>query len=125
MREQILIFAVKDEETKRRIARALMPLHIRVRAVPEEDWSKTVGEIAGIKKEERRESDNAAEPLTDPMMVLAGLSSARLDAVLAALRKNSVVLPYKAVLTEANAGWTPAALLAELRKEHEAMRSGK
>ena len=123
MREQILIFNADDSETKSRLRRALMPLRVRVRAVGETDYTKTIGEIAGLtpapgKNSASSDPDGNPAALSDPMMVFVGFSSARLDAALRSLRKNSVSIPYKAVLTESNAGWTPHALLAELKKEH-------
>lgn len=121
MHEQILIFSVEEKELKSRLRKALMPLHVRVRAVGAEECTKTIGEIAGLSPVgEGGASDTGAESqsLSDPMMVFAGFSSAGLDAVLRSLRKNSVNIPYKAVLTESNAAWTPHALLEELKKEH-------
>jgi hypothetical protein len=134
MREQILIFNMENDDLKNRLRRALMPLRVRVRAVSESDYAKPIGEIAGLSHNTNEEAapdasaasddgtmpgtDTGAASLTDPMMVFVGLSSARLDAVLRSLRKNSVSIPYKAILTESNAGWKPQALLAELKKEH-------
>lgn len=125
MREQILIFQIRDSEMKSRLTRALLPLRVRVRAVAEKDYGKTIGEIAGVKSAADIRPDSGAEEesvsaLSDPMMVFAGFTSARLDAALRSLRSHSVKIPYKAVLTESNASWTPAALLAELKKEHAA-----
>ena len=53
--------------------------------------------------------------------VFAGFSGGTLDAVLAALRKKQLRIPYKAVLTAANQGWTVRQLHREIQAEHEAM----
>lgn len=65
-----------------------------------------------------------AEGLTGELLVMAGLSGSRLDAVLAALRKAKLRIPYKAMLTDANREWDVRKLHREIRSEHEAMNGG-
>lgn len=106
----------------------------------EEDSAKQAGSASDTEKEAAEKNPNTAnaagsstpenaaqnspQELSDPMLVLAFLAPGRLDEVLLALRRQHVVLPYKAVLTESNASWTAPALLDELKKEHEAMHCG-
>jgi hypothetical protein len=108
----------------------------------EEDSAKQAGSASDTEKEAAEKNQNTAnanaagsstpenaaqnsrQELSDPMLVLAFLAPGRLDEVLLALRRQHVVLPYKAVLTESNASWTAPALLDELKKEHEAMHCG-
>ena len=68
--------------------------------------------------------DKTAEDLTEELFVMAGLSGGRVDAVLAALRKAGIRIPYKAVMTAANQGWDVRKLYREIRSEHEAMTGG-
>lgn len=56
--------------------------------------------------------------ISEPMLVLCGLSSAQLDRLLATLRNGGVPLTcLKAVLTPTNQGWSFAALYRELLRE--------
>ena len=65
------------------------------------------------------------EELEQEMMVMAGLSSGRIDAVISALRRTGVGrINYKAVLTPTNSQWDSLTLYRELAREHAAM-SGK
>ena len=69
------------------------------------------------------------EEFHDPMLVFCGLSSAKLEQLLTAMRRASLPpIPLKAILTTTNRDWTSQQLWQELRREHEAMmqqRGGK
>jgi hypothetical protein len=65
--------------------------------------------------------DKTAEDLAEELFVMAGLSGGRVDAVLAALRKAGIRIPYKAVMTATNQDWDVRKLYREIRSEHEAM----
>lgn len=56
-----------------------------------------------------------------PVLVMAGFSSAGLDGLLSALRSGGIRTPLKAVLTETNQNWSLLALIEELQREHAAM----
>ena len=62
-----------------------------------------------------------ALPLTEEMLVLAGLRPGQLDALLAALRQAKASVDLKAVLTEHNGQWSGRYLQSQLKKEREAM----
>ena len=56
------------------------------------------------------------------MLVMAGISGARMDMVLRALRKSGVgPIPYKAAMTPTNQYWNPLQLFKEIKEEHEKM----
>lgn len=147
MKECILIFEVNDSIMKQRLRQALMPLKMRIKYVSSSEYEKTIGEIAGLpadpttarvadkapapadgmsasNKEQASTDQNPASStarITAPMLIFVGLTEARLDAVLINMRKRSVNIPYKAILTPYNQAWKPAALFDELRKEHALM----
>ena len=52
---------------------------------------------------------------------MCGLTEGGIQAVVLALRKAGVYVPYKAVLTPYNKDWSAAALFAELYREHQAI----
>lgn len=56
-----------------------------------------------------------------PVLLMAGFTSAGLDGLLAALRSGGIRIPLKAVLTETNQNWSLLALIEELQREHAAM----
>lgn len=151
MKESILIFEVNNSVMKQRLRQALMPLKLRLKYVSPSDYDLTIGEIAGLGKntsasfgtsyEEKPElSGNASansaseiipppetsdiatqNTISAPMLVFVGLSGEKLDAVLANMRKKSIRIPYKAVLTPVNQNWRPYKLFGELCREHELM----
>lgn len=55
------------------------------------------------------------------MMVLDGFTEKRLDILLREMKAYGVSVPYKAIVTEHNIGWSLSALFTELVREHEAM----
>ena len=125
MKEVILLFQF-DKPKQQKLLRCLLPLKIRVKTVEPQDYGKTLGYLAGIPEPESQETAEA-EPenmvLPGEMLVMAGLTSERIDQVLAAIRRSGIgPLPYKAVLTDTNRNWNAPTLLAELMREHESMR---
>ena len=118
----ILAFRLSDERlrTLRAVASAQ---GLAIIAVPPPDFSQTLGALCAL---------DARKPLAAPcdfageMLVMAGLSDAQSDRLLAALRlclQPNIAL--KAVLTPANRCWTAAYLYQELCMEHAALRAGK
>ena len=62
---------------------------------------------------------------SDEMAIMAGFSSAQIDAFIYALRKKGVGrIDYKAVLTPYNMKWDSVQLYEEIKKEHK-MMTGK
>ena len=150
MKETVLLVNFQDPKRLRQVKQALLPLRLRLRLVEPQDFDSPVGWLAEGKgengKAERqavaagtpetgennlgepgplsREPESFAgepEPLSGELLVFAGFSGGTLDAVLAALRKKQLRIPYKAVLTAANQGWTVRQLHREIQAEHEAM----
>lgn len=122
MKESILLFGFSGER-QRKVVRALLPLKIKIRKVEPQELLQPLGVLAGSAPDAAPYQEPAMETLPkleDEMLVLAGLGSARVDAVLMALRRGKVgPVPYKAVLTEANQQWNAQELLLELKKEHD------
>ncbi len=105
---------------------------VRIKNVRPEDVNETVGYLAGLKGFPKKEPAGDAQMqeaeetqlpvIPEQILVLKGFSSARLDLLLAALRRAGVPrIDLKAVLTEQNSGWTFYHLYQELREEHAAM----
>lgn len=123
MRETILLFHFKEKDKRNKLTRALLPLHIKIREVAQKDYLQPVGYLAGNKEILTVEEDYTGEELEGEMILMAGLSSSQVDAVLKAIRKSGIgPIPYKAVLTPANQEWDVLKLFQEIRAEHEQMK---
>lgn len=141
MKETVLLYNFNNKERLLAIRQALMPLGFRIRMVEKEDYGKPLGMLAGVKgMEEAVESVDSGQPdsgqalaaeagvvgadegFDDEMAVLAGLTSAQVDAFIKALRKKGVGrIDYKAILTPVNKDWDSVHLYHEIKKEHETM----
>ena len=122
--ETVLLYNIKGTDMAVRLKPVLLKLKIRVRTVAPEEYLLPVGSL--LKKTEMPENGQTFEGtlFTEPMMVMCGFTSARLDLFLRELRKNQVpFLALKAVLTPENQSWSSLRLHEELSKEHEAMQN--
>lgn len=126
MRETVLLYNFKDSERKKKLTKALLPLGFRLKTVAKKDYLKPVGFLAGLKEMEDNGSVYEGEEFQDEMMLMAGFTSARVDTLLGALRRNGVGrINYKAVLTETNKSWDSVSLFREIKREHEYMTGGQ
>ena len=114
MKETILLFHFSDKSRKNKLARALLPLRMKIREVAKEDYLQPVGYLAGNKEIPPSEESYQGEELDGEMMLMAGLSNTQVDLVLKAIRK--------AVLTASNQEWNARKLFAEIKAEHEQMQ---
>ena len=120
MKETIMLFGF-DEKKKAEIKRALLPLKMKIKVVEPEDYHQQVGYLAGNKEISPKESadESKTEEFEQEMMVMAWVSSAQVDQVLQAMRKQGIGrISYKAVLTQQNQYWDCVTLYEELKKEH-------
>ena len=78
------------------------------------------------KVDPRELGDQELQSVADSSGVLciSGLSGAKLDRLLQALRQEGVSIPLKAVVTPTNQRWTFLQLIQELQREHEAVTQG-
>ena len=93
-------------------------LGIRVREIPKEEYSKTVGELMGFQVENESNQRNCDFP--EEMMVVYNLGT-NLDKLLRKMREREIDVPYKAMLTGTNQSWIPKDLVLELIEEHKQM----
>lgn len=125
MKETVLLFNLQDKDRLLKLEMALFPLHVRLSRIPREDYSHPLGYLAGLKDVPPAEIPYCGGELDGEMLIFAFLNDTRLNQVLAALRKNGVRIPYKAVLTPTNQYWTPLECFEEIRREHEAVAGNK
>lgn len=136
MRETILLVHFTDQEKRKKLTRALLPLGLRMKEVEREDYGKAVGVLAGLKGISQEEAEHVSEgfsrqepgaegpieqELSGELLIMAGLSGQRIDQVLRAIHKAGLSLPYKAVLTASNQSWDVWKLFQEIKEEHQRM----
>ncbi len=126
MKETILLFHFSDREKRNKVARALFPLKLKIKEVEKKDYLQPIGYLAGNKEIASVGEEYSGEELEGEMLVMAGLSSVRIDMVLKAIRKSGAgSIPYKASLTPTNQYWNAVQLFQEIQEEHEKMHRGK
>ena len=114
MKETVLLYGFKDQERLKKVKRALLPLGLRMRTVGPEEYFQPVGYLAGVKEVPPAENDRPGTEFDCEMMVMAGLASAQVDAVIHALYRSGVGrIDYKAVLTPVNQFWDGEKLYEE------------
>lgn len=124
MKETVLLYNFKDKSRLLKIRQALMPLGFRIKTVERKDFGKPLGALVGMKemKTEEETTEYDGPGFEEEMAVMAGFSSAQVDAFIYALRKKGVGrIDYKAVLTQTNQHWDSVTLFQEIKKEHEIM----
>lgn len=118
----VLLFNL-DTPKGAKIRRMCLPLKIRTRPVPKDSFGLSLGALT--------EGESALQPpapeqdFSDELLLMAGFTGPQLNAFLEGFRRSHIPpVPLKAVLTQTNRDWTPAALRAELLREREAIRQG-
>lgn len=125
MKEAILLVHFTDPARRSRLIKGLLPMRIPLKVIPEEDYGKRIGYLAGMKELGSDDTEGKRAELTGELLVMAGLSGHRVDEVLRGIRKSGIYIPYKAVLTPSNQIWNVWELFEEVRKEHEKMNGGR
>lgn len=122
MKATVLLFNFQDKERVMKIRRALLPLKFCIRQVPKSEYLQPAGFLAGDKSVNPVKEVYDGPELSDEMLLMAGMGSREIDALIMALRRQGVgKINYKAVLTETNRHWRIIDLFEEIKKEHEAM----
>ena len=119
IREKVLYFEPQSSAQTAALKTILVRMGVRIKNAGAESAGQTVGYLLGRKGFE--ESEAAAEAPSAPMLVLDGFTEKRLEILLREMKAHGVSVPYKAMVTEHNIGWTLSALFGELVREHEAM----
>ena len=118
-RELVLFYDPEGGERANTFKTVLVCMGVRVKRVSGNDFAQTVGHLLGRAGFEQ--TQDTADAPAEPMLVMDGFTSKRLDILLREMRTHGVSVPYKAMVTEHNLPWTLRALYDELVREHEAM----
>ena len=119
-RETVLYYDPRGGEQTAVLKSILVQMGVRIKNIAPEAVGQTIGCLLGRKGFDARENPEAPA-LEQPMLVLDGFTDKRLEILLREMKKHSVSVPYKAIVTETNIGWIFHQLYEELAREHEAM----
>lgn len=109
------------EGVLRRLTPLLRQQDISVRVIRKELYTVPLEMLLGLKQPDKILQNPGIE-LPEPMLVMHGMSSEGVDAVLKLLRENKIRIDLKAVTTPTNLSWTALQMFAELQREREAFR---
>ncbi|WOO36221.1 DUF3783 domain-containing protein [Anaerocolumna sp. AGMB13020] len=153
MKETVLLFNITSRESRLKIGKALLPMNIAVKAVATEEYSQSIGYLAGMKDRETRikvieknvaetnvaetnavvtnaketntlEGNTPYDNLAGEMIVMAGLTASKMELVLQAFRKAGILKScLKAVLTDTNRFWNAFQLYEEQKREYDKMNN--
>jgi len=119
--ETVMLFYIDDEKQKA-VSDVMEKLSVRVIVPEREKYGCTVGYLAGFAGFPETDSEEIGRE--GELMIFAGISSKRLDTLLAALRKSGISIRFKAVVTAANQSFTIPELMEHMYAE-EASLKGK
>lgn len=139
MKKLILMIGFSDERgraQRRELKRELTDrqLKIAVKPVPEADYDRTLGDLAGLEPDPSQaevslrlpESATVRSAGTDSfprLLIMCGLDEQERELTLSLFSGIGISREdLKAILTPVNSAWTVYHLAAELRKEHAAMK---
>ena len=117
--ETVMLFYI-DEEKQKAVSDVMEKLSVRVIVPEREKYGCTVGHLAGFAG--FPETNSAEIGREGELMIFAGISSKRLDTLLAALRKSGISIRFKAVVTAANQSFTIPELMEHMYAEEASMK---
>ena len=117
MRESILLMNFKDKKQLKGIQMTAFLLKLKIRMVEEKDFLQPLGYLAGVEGIEPSDEVFQGEAPEHEILVFAGVPDAKLQRMLAEMRKNGIKkVDHKAILTPTNVHWNTIELYEELDK---------
>lgn len=120
-KEMVLLYNIKNKPFTPKLKTILLRLGIRIKAIEPQQFGCPINSLVSKSAPAAPLAETDQTPFTDEMMVMVGLTNARLDVFLKALRKEGIRIPLKAILTPLNGTWNSYELHDELVREHEKM----
>ncbi len=121
-KELVLLYHFEQSERGNQIKEVLSQLGVEWRVILPEELEQTLGWCAGLHGFARRPDAETPTEIQEEMMVFHGLTSKRLETLLAAFRQKKIAkVELKAVITGTNQSWTWRQLYEELCKERSAV----
>lgn len=125
MTPTVLLYSVPPD-LHRKIADICLKLGLECKKIARARFWQPIACHAGIQAAVGTCRGHEEEDFASPMLVFAGLSDAMLDRFLLACRTSELPeIPYRAVVTKYNIGWSARELYEELVREREGMTAGE
>ena len=118
LKPTVLLYNFTDQKRRNKINTFCAMHGIRVKLVDKTSYGRPILSLLENVAEEI--SVDEISDFSDEMLVMCGLGS-QMNAFLAYLRKEKVIVPLTAMLTPTHQLWNSAQLYAEIRQEHEQM----
>lgn len=116
--EHLIAFHFDDIELFK-LRQLAATLKIPLKVIETTDYGQTIGALASGKKSPLIKPFTGDAP-KESLLLICGFSEKRMDKLLLSLRRSSIQMDYKAVLTPANSQWNVLRLMLELRAEKAA-----
>lgn len=116
--EKILAFQL-EEQNLQKLKQIAAGMKVKLYTVDRKDFYQLIGDLLGGKKNPLYGSYEGTA-VSESMIVLEGFSDKRLDVLLKALKRDSVSIDFKAVVTPTNIRWTVLQMYLEMEKERNA-----
>lgn len=120
-KEMVLLYNIKNKPFTPKLKSVLLRLGMRIKTIDPAQYNQPINALVSASTPAVPVATTEQTPFTDEMMVMVGLTNARLDVFLKALRKEGIRIPLKAILTPQNGTWSSYALHDELVREHQKM----
>lgn len=123
---RVIVYGVeKESERGALLWRVVRELNFDLREVRVEQLSDPVGSLAGLVGHHPALAPFDGEAPKGEFLLLCNLNKHQLDDFLMALKIVGVSIPYKAVLTKENRGWSFIELMAQVAQEHEQLAAAR
>ncbi|WP_457791156.1 DUF3783 domain-containing protein [Anaeromassilibacillus sp. SJQ-5] len=110
-----------DESTREKLAGILKSMGLPYRLAQAGQEGESVGYLLGLAGYAHTQAA-ASDLVPETCLVMCGLEEAQLDGLLGAMKAAGIIIPFKAIATPHNKGWSLAQLMRELRRERDALR---
>lgn len=122
--EQLLVYNIPASTAKgAKLREVAEGLGLVVKDIQTPDLNQLVGYAVGLDGFEKVEGSYEGEGTDAQYMLMANLSEASLDRLLAAMTEAGVQVGAKGVMTDTNKGWTLEQLIVDVADEHEVMQA--
>lgn len=122
MKPCVLLYHFQGTRRGRLLKSILVTMGVRIKNVERSEYSRPIGELAGIRKEEKEAESYEGEELPEEMMIMCGFTQSMIQELLIRIRRQRMApVDLKAVLTPTNQNWNSLEIYEEIKKEHQMM----
>lgn len=117
MKPCVLLYHFQGTRRGRLLKSILVTMGVRIKNVERSEYRKPIGELAGIRKEEKEAESYEGEELPEEMMIMCGFTQSMIQELLIRIRRQRMApVDLKAVLTPTNQNWNSLEIYEEIKK---------